>query len=259
MNTLLPAVAVMQPIYLDYNATTPIHVDAVAAMSRVMTGGLGSVFGNPSSSHAFATPAMESMRTARAQVAHFVGAHPEEIVFCSGGTESVNHILKGLFITASAAGGADATAFPPSRPHMIVSAIEHVAVLECAHWLQACGFADLTIVPVSEEGIVSVEDVMAAVTPATRLVSIMLANNETGALQPIAQLAVRLHASGQQPLLLHTDASQALGKVPVSVSELGVDLLTGVGHKFYAPKGIGFTYVRTGVTLPPLFHGGGQE
>ncbi len=218
----------MRRIYCDHAATTPIHPDVVAAM-------LAAPWGNPSSLHAEGRTARAAVEAARREVAALIGARPEEIVFTSGGTEADNLAIAG-------AGGGN---------HVVCAAIEHHAVLD------ACRRAgNATIVPVDGRGRVDPDDVRRALRPDTALVSLMLGNNEVGTLQPVAEVAAICREAG---VLCHTDAVQAAGKVPVDVGALGVDLLTLSAHKIYGPKGVGALYVRGGVEMDPLLHGGGQE
>ncbi|NOZ13420.1 MAG: selenide, water dikinase SelD [Acidobacteria bacterium] len=228
------------PIYLDYNATTPID-PAVAAAMRPF---LDSVFGNPSSSHSFGLEAKKAVETARRQVAALLSCRPDEIVFTSGGSESNNYAIKGA-----------AFAYREKGNHIITSAVEHPAVLEVCRFLEKNGFT-VTVLPVDETGMVSPAEVEAAVTPQTILITIMTANNEVGTIQPIAEIAALAKKRG---ILMHTDAAQAVGKIPVRVNDLGVDLLSVAGHKFYGPKGIGALYIRSGVKLEKLVHGADHE
>ena len=230
----------MQHIYLDYNATTPIAPSVVDAMTPFLT----DHFGNPSSSHALGRAAAEAIEDARAQVAGLLGCSHDEVVFTSGGTESNNMAIKGAMFRGVVGSG-----------HLIISAIEHPAVVEPAKFLERIGF-DLTVVPCDSNGVVQPETVAAAIRPDTRLVSIMHANNEIGTVQPIAQIAAICHKNG---ILVHTDASQAVGKIPTYVDHMDVDMLTIAGHKLYAPKGIGALYVRDGLDLEPAMHGAGHE
>jgi cysteine desulfurase len=231
----------MLPIYLDYNATTPI----APAVQEAMLPFLAEHFGNPSSSHALGRASREAIEDARSQVAMLLECDHEDVVFTSGGTESNNLAIKGVMLRE-----------PPSAGgHLIISGIEHPAVVEPARWLERQGYA-VTVVHCDREGIIEPESVEAALRPGTRLVSIMHANNETGAIQPIRQIAAVCRARG---ILFHTDAAQSAGKIRTAVKELGVDLLTIAGHKLYAPKGIGALYLRPGVPLEPVIHGAGQE
>ena len=230
----------MRPIYLDYNATTPIAREVAEAMEPY----LYEHFGNPSSSHPYGIVARRAVETARAQVAALLGCHPGEVVFTSGGTESNNYALKGV-----------AMAYRERGDHVITTAVEHPATVEVCDWLAGCGYR-ITILPVDEHGLVDPVDLERAIAPDTVLVSVMHANNEVGTVQSIADLAEIAHRHGA---LVHTDAAQSLGKVPVDVETLGVDLLSVAGHKLYAPKGIGALYIRSGVRLANLLHGAGQE
>lgn len=231
----------MRPIYLDYNATTPIAPEVLAAMQPY----LAEHFGNPSSGHRLGRHCQQAVEAARGQVAELLGAQHDEIVFTSGGTESNNLALKGLALA------------PPleRQRHLVISAIEHPAIIEPARYLERCG-VEVSVVGVDSQGRVDPDEVAAALRDHTLLVSIMHANNEVGTLQPIAEIARRCRERG---VLMHTDAAQSVGKVPVRVDELGVDMLTMAGHKLYAPKGVGVLYVRRGVKLEPLLHGAAHE
>jgi len=228
------------PIYLDYNATTPVDPRVVEAALPYLT----EHFGNPSSTHHYGQAARQAIGQARGEVADLLGAHIDEIVFTAGGSDSDTLAIRGA-----------AWANRDRGDHVITQATEHPAVLEACRSLQADGFR-LTILPVNHHGRVDPADLEQAITDDATLVSIMLANAETGTLQPITELARIAHARGA---LFHTDAAQAAGKIPIDVTELGVDLLTVVGHKMYAPKGIGALYVRAGTTMQPTTYGGGQE
>lgn len=227
-------------IYLDYNATTPIDKEVEAAMRPY----LNTYFGNPSSRYKQGTDARKAIEKARAQVASLIGASPEEIIFTSGGSESDNHALKGV-----------AFALRHKGNHIIVSSVEHPAILEVCTWLEKQGFR-ISYLPVNSNCVAEVGTLENLITPETILISVMHANNEVGTLQPVKELAAVSHKYG---ILFHTDAAQSAGKVTIDVQELGVDLLTLAAHKMYAPKGIGALYIKKGVVLDNLIHGAGQE
>ncbi len=229
-----------RPIYLDHNATTPID----PAVAEAMLPFLYEHFGNPSSSHPYGAAARKAVEKARRQVAELLGARPEEIVFTSGGSEANNTVILGVARLLRARGR-----------HVVTSAVEHPAVLEPCAALAAEGFR-VTRVPVDEAGRVGPADVAAALTPETILVTVMHANNEVGTVEPVAEIA---RLARERGILVHTDAAQSVGKVPVDVGALGVDFLSVAGHKLYAPKGVGALYVRAGVELPRLVHGASHE
>jgi len=229
-----------QPIYLDYNATTPIAPEVTEAMLPC----LREQFGNPSSGHPYGRRAAEVVTQARTDVAALLGAHSDEIHFTGCATEANNIALRGVARTLRDKGR-----------HLIISAVEHPSVEAPAARLREDG-CEVTVLPVDETGRVDPEALRQALRPDTILVSVMLANNEVGTLQPVAELAAIAHDAGS---LFHTDAAQAIGKIPVDVDALGVDLLTLAGHKFYAPKGIGALYVRHGTSIAPVLVGAGQE
>ncbi len=230
----------MLPIYLDYNATTPVDPRVVEAMLPY----LREYFGNPSSSHFYGTQARAGVDKAREQVAHLLGCEPDEIVFTGGGSESDNLAIKGV-----------AEACRDRGNHIITSQIEHPAVLNTCRYLERHGFR-VTYLPVNHEGLVNPADVAQAITPETILITLMHANNEVGTIQPIAAVSQIARKHG---VLFHTDAAQSVGKIPTRIDDLGVDLLAVAGHKLYAPKGVGALYVRRGVSLEPLVHGAGHE
>lgn len=228
------------PIYLDYNATTPVDprvVDAALPYLRLH-------FGNPSSSHRYAVVPGVAIDLARGRVALLLGARPDEIVFTGGGSESDTLAIRGAALANRDRGH-----------HVITQSTEHPAVLEACGRLDADGF-EVTYLPVDRDGRVDPAELRSAIREDTTLVSIMLANAETGTMQPIPELAA---IAADHGALFHTDAAQAVGKVVVDVEALGVDLLTVVGHKMYAPKGVGALYVRSGMRLQPTTPGGGQE
>jgi cysteine desulfurase len=229
------------PIYLDYNATTPVDPKVVEALLPY----LSTHFGNPSSSHSYGYVAHRAVDSARAQVARFLGCTPEEITFTGGGSESDNLAIRGI-----------ALAYQHKGKHIITQITEHPGVLNTCHALERLHGFRVTYLPVDRDGRVSAEDVEAAIDDKTILITIMHANNQTGTLQPIAAIA---RVARKHGVLLHTDAAQSAGKIPVHVAELGVDLLTVAGHKLYAPKGIGALYTRHGLQLEPVIYGGGQE
>jgi len=275
----------MNRIYLDYNASTPIAAEVAEAMAGLLPGGsmmssypfgsplfgdpmvgdpmindlmirdlmaggfmfgvfMSEGFGNPSSSHWAGVPARAAVERARGQVAHLLGCSPEEIVFTSGGSESNNHALKGTFFSLQSRGN-----------HIITSTVEHPSILQPCRFLETLG-ARITHVPVDGTGMVDPDDVRKSITDRTILISIMHANNEVGTIQPIAEISKIARERG---ILFHTDAAQSVGKISADVEELGVDLLSVAGHKFYAPKGVGCLYIRKGVRIEPLIHGAGHE
>ena len=234
----------MQHFYFDHNATTPVDPEILETVVSC----LGQVYGNASSIHHFGQAAKQRLEAARRQIAALINASSAEIVFTSGGTEANNLAILGLT-------RAVATIAPAARRHVITCAIEHPAVLSTAKQLGAEG-VEVTCLRVGSSGIVSPEDIRRALRPETVLVSIMHANNELGTLQPIAEIAQITHQAGAT---LHVDGVQALGKVPVDVQALGVDLYSVSGHKLYAPKGVGALYVRKGTHLAPIAYGGHHE
>jgi cysteine desulfurase len=230
----------MRRIYLDHNASTPMDPAVVDAMRPY----LEEAYGNPSSGHWTAAPAKAAIERARGQVAALLRCAPDEVVFTSGGSEANNLALKGVFF-----------ALRDKGDHIVTTQVEHPAILAPSHFLEHLG-ARVTYLPVDSRGRVHPDDLHAAISPGTILVSIMHANNEVGTIQPIAACA---RIAREHGVLFHTDAAQSVGKIPTRVDELGVDLLSVAGHKLYAPKGVGALYVRRGVVLEPLIHGGGHE
>jgi cysteine desulfurase len=230
----------MKPIYLDYNASTPIDPAVQLAMAPY----LHDAFGNPSSRHWAGEPAKLALDRARAQVASLLGAQPDEIVITSGGSEANNLALKGSFFALRGQG-----------EHIITQVTEHPSVLKPLAFLERMG-ASVTYLPVDGTGQVDPDDVRKAMTSRTILVTIMHANNETGTLQPVEAIAAIARERGVR---FHSDAAQSIGKVPTGVAQLGVDLLSVAGHKLYAPKGVGALYVRRGTVLESLIHGADHE
>jgi cysteine desulfurase len=225
-------------IYLDYNATTPVAPEVYRAMQPF----LEAEFGNPSCDYPLGLRARDAVRQAREEVATLLGCAPQEIIFTSGATEANNTVLKGV-------------ADHHGRGHLITAASEHPAVLAPCRYLQSRGFG-LTILPVDGAGRLDPDDVRRALRPDTILISVMHANNETGAIQPIREIGALAREAGVK---FHTDAAQSVGKIAVNVDELQVDFLTMAGHKFYAPKGVGALYVRPGAAFTSLLHGASQE
>ena len=231
------------PIYLDYNATTPVAPEVLDAMLPW----LREQFGNPSSTHPLGRRAAQAVATARRQVADMIGAQPQEIVFTGCATEANNLALLGVTRAVTVSGA--------TERHLVISAVEHPAVMAPAMQLREQGW-HVTVLPVDTFGRVSPGQLGEALRPDTALVSVMHANNEVGTLQPIADIAQLTRERG---ILLHTDAAQSAGKLPLNVDDLGVDLLTLAGHKFYAPKGVGALYVRGGTPILPVLHGADHE
>jgi cysteine desulfurase len=230
----------MKRIYLDYAATTPVRPEVVQAMSPYLT----EAFGNPSSVHSYGQEARVAVSEARQRVAALLNAGDEEIFFTGGGTESDNLAIKGVALASESKGN-----------HIISSAIEHHAVMETCHFLAKRGF-EITYLPVDRYGLVDPDDVQKAITDKTILISVMMANNEIGTIEPIAEIG---RIARQAGVYLHTDAVQAVGHIPLDVNILKVDLLAMSAHKLYGPKGVGALYIRKGVKVVPLLHGGGQE
>ena len=230
----------MPRIYLDYNASTPIDPAVAAAMRPY----LDRHYGNPSSGHWASAPAKTALENARTQVAALLGAHSDEVIFTSGGSEANNLGLKGVFF-----------ALRDKGDHIITTAIEHPAIMAPCRFLARLG-ARVTYLPVDHTGQVDPDNLSKAITPRTILISIMHANNEVGTIQPITACARIAHDRG---VLFHTDAAQSVGKISTEVNDLGVDLLSIAGHKVCAPKGVGALFVRRDVSIEPLVHGAGHE
>jgi cysteine desulfurase len=229
------------PIYMDHNATTPLDPKVLDAMMPYFT----EHFGNPSSStHVYGSVARRAVEDAREKVAAIVGAKPREIIFTSGATESDNLAIKGV-----------AHAYREKGDHIITCKVEHKAVLNSCKRLESEGF-EVTYLPVDSYGMVDPEDVRKAITDRTILISIMSVNSEVGTINPVKEIGA---IAREKAVLFHTDATQAVGKIPVDVTDMNVDLLAMSGHKIYGPKGVGAMYIRRGVKLTPLADGGGQE
>jgi cysteine desulfurase len=229
----------VKAIYLDHNATTPVDAEVLDAMLPFLRG----EFGNPSSAHSMGRRARAAIERARSQVAGLIGASPDEIVFTGSATEASNMAIRGAALLRG------------ERSAIVTTNIEHPATAACCDLLQRSGCI-VRHVPVERDGIISTERLSAATDGETALVSIIHAQNEIGTIQPVAAVSRRAKAHGA---LVHTDAAQSVGKIPVDFDELGVDLLTIAGHKLYAPKGVGALYVRKGLELPPVIVGAGQE
>lgn len=230
----------MKRIYFDHSATTPVDKEVASLMLEYMT----DKFGNPSSIHQFGREARKAMDDARQKVADLIGASANEILFLSGGTEADNLAIKGIAYANRKKGN-----------HIITSSIEHHAVLHTCEFLEKEGY-EITYLPVNEFGMVSVDDVKKAITDKTILISVMFANSEVGTIQPIKEIGKIAHEKG---IYFHSDAVPAVGSYPINVNEYNIDLLTISGHKFHGPKGIGVLYIRRGVKLQALQHGGSHE
>lgn len=234
----------MRSIYLDYNTTTPVATSVRESMLPFLT----EFYGQPSSSHWLGRAAQEALEDARAHVAVLLGCHPAEIVFTSGGTESVNLALLGVAHSIS-------QTEPELTPHLITTPLEHACARRCAEQLERQGW-QISVVGCDSQGVVQVEQLKSLLRENTRLVSIVHANQEIGTIQPLSYIADICH---EHNILLHSDAAQTVGKIACSVEALGVDLLSFSGHKFYAPKGIGGLYIKLGVPIVPILCGEGNE
>ncbi len=228
-------------IYLDYNASTPIDQEVANEMIPYIQ----NYFGNPSSSHEFGFKARLAVDKARNQIAKLINCSPQEIVFTSGGTESNNYAIKGI-----------AYANEHKGKHIVTTEIEHPAVLEVCKFLESKKGFEITYLSVDEYGIIDMEALKKSITSSTILISVMHANNETGSIQPIEEIA---ELASEKGIVFHTDAAQSIGKVAVDVKNMGVDLLTVAGHKIYAPKGVGALYIRNGVEVEKFMHGADHE
>ena len=227
-------------IYLDHNATTPVDSEVRDAMLPFLSDN----FGNPSSIYAHGREARQAVGAAREKVAKLINAQPEEIIVTSGGTEADNLAIKGV-----------AFALREKGNHIITSAIEHHAVLKSCKWLEKQGFA-VSYIGVDRDGIINIEELRQAITDKTILITVMHANNETGAIQPIAEIS---RIGKERGIAVHTDAVQSVGKIPVNIADLGVNLLSLSGHKIYGPKGVGALFIKKGTRMMSLFHGGSHE
>ncbi|OIJ13832.1 cysteine desulfurase NifS [Anaerobacillus arseniciselenatis] len=230
----------MKKVYLDYNASTPIASEVREAMLPFFE----SHYGNPSAMHFEGIQAKQAVENARKQVASLLQCQPNEIIFTSGGSESNNHVLKGVFTT-----------FRNKGNHIITTTIEHPAIMNPCRFLESLG-AKVTYVTVDQNGKINPNDIKNAITEETILITVMHSNNEVGTVQPIREIG---RLAKKHDILFHTDASQSVGKIPMDVNDLKVDFLTIAGHKLYAPKGIGALYIRGGIEIEPLMHGAGHE
>ncbi|MFA6057846.1 MAG: cysteine desulfurase family protein [Taibaiella sp.] len=227
-------------IYLDNNSTTPIDKRVLDSMMPFLTNS----FANANSTHQFGIDSNKAIKIARQQVATLIGAESHEMIFTSGATEAINLALKGVVEQYFVKGN-----------HIITVATEHAAVLDTCHYLERCGY-EITYLSVKPNGLIDLNELKAALRADTVLTTVMYVNNETGVIQPIKEIAQLTHEVGA---LFICDGTQAIGKIPVDVEALGIDLLAFSGHKFYAPKGVGALYIKKGIRLPPMIHGGGHE
>jgi len=228
-------------IYMDYAATTPIKKEVVDAMMPYLT----EHFGNPSSVHGFGRDVKKAIDESRMTIAKAINAAPEDIFFTGGGSESDNMAIKGI-----------AFAYKDKGNHIITSKIEHHAVLHTCEYLEKHHGFEVTYLDVDKDGIISLDELSAAISDKTILITIMQANNEIGTVQPVKEIAQLAREKG---VFFHTDAVQALGNIEIDVKDMGVDLMSFTAHKIYGPKGIGALYMRKGIKLHPLIHGGSQE
>ena len=236
----------MNTIYMDHGATTPMRSEVLEAMMPYFT----ESFGNPSSIYTLAQETRNAVEDSRRFVANSIGSRASEICFTSGGTEADNAAIKGVAMSMKNLGN-----------HIITTSIEHHAVLHTCHQMEQFGF-DVTYIPVDDKGFVSAKDILDAITDKTILISVMLANNEIGTIQPIKEIAEKIREYSDKngkTIVFHTDAVQAVGHLPVDVKDLGVDMLSISGHKFYGPRGVGALYIKRGTPFEPLIIGGGQE
>ena len=236
----------MNTIYMDHGATTPMRSEVLEAMMPYFT----ESFGNPSSIYTLAQETRNAVEDSRRFVANSIGSRASEICFTSGGTEADNAAIKGVAMSMKNLGN-----------HIITTSIEHHAVLHTCHQMEQFGF-DVTYIPVDDKGFVSAKDILDAITDKTILISVMLANNEIGTIQPIKEIAKKIREYSDKngkTIVFHTDAVQAVGHLPVDVKDLGVDMLSISGHKFYGPRGVGALYIKRGTPFEPLIIGGGQE
>src|ERR1700719_1443384 len=241
----------MNRIYLDHNATTPVDPAVLDAMLPYFS----SDFGNASSIHTFGQLARAAVETAREQVAALLNARPQEIVFTSGGTESDNHAIFGVALHSLTSLTSSASPASFTSPHVITTTVEHEAVLNACQALEKQGVA-VTYLPVNREGLIHLDELRRALCPETALITVMHANNELGAIQPLAEIG---HIAAEADVYFHTDAVQSAGKIPVDVKTLQLDLLSISGHKFYAPKGIGALFIKSGTRLRQLLYGGHHQ
>jgi len=234
----------MKKVYLDYGATTPVDPQVISAMKPYFD----EIYGNPSSIHSLGVNAADAIEESRKHVASIINAKPEEIVFTSGGTEADNLAIKGIASKYEDKKGT-------TGPHIITTEIEHPAVLETCKYLDKTGF-DVAYLPVDTEGIIKLKDIEQIISKNTFLISIIYGNNEIGTIQPMQEIG---KITSKNNIFLHTDAVQAVGKIPIDIKKANIDLLSLSAHKIYGPKGIGCLYVKKGVKITPLFHGGGHE